>query len=152
MWPALWILGTNISTEGWPDCGEIDIMEMIGGDGRENTVHSTLHWGPYSNGDHPSFGQWYTLPSGTFSDDFHIITTEWTDDTVKTYCDGNLFYTINISADAMEAFHNQFFLIVNLAIGGDWPGLPDATTVFPQTFQIDYIRLYQKLDGQKTEK
>lgn len=146
IWPAFWLLGKNLDIEGWPDCGEIDIMEMIGGEGNDNTIHSTLHWGPYIDGGHPSYGQSYTLPSGIFADNFHIIETIWNEDSVATFCDGELFYIIDISAQDLEAFHNEFFMIINLAVGGNWPGSPDATTVFPQTFQIDYIRLYQTLD------
>lgn len=143
LWPALWMLGNSYSSVGWPDCGEIDIMEMIGGEGKDNTIHSTLHWGPLVDGGHPNYGQSYTLTEGIFADDFHIIETEWTENYVKTYCDGELFFTIDISASGLEAFHDPFFLIINLAVGGNWPGSPDATTVFPQNFQIDYIRLYQ---------
>jgi beta-glucanase (GH16 family) len=144
IWPAFWLLGTNLSEAGWPDCGEIDVMEMIGGGaGRDNTIYSTLHWGPVVNNGHPSYGLPYTLSSGIFADDFHTLVTEWTGSTINTYCDNNLFYTIDIAADGLEAFHNQFFFIINLAVGGNWPGNPDATTIFPQQFQIDYVRLYQ---------
>ncbi len=151
MWPAFWLLGQSIDTEGWPDCGEIDIMEMIGGEGRENTVHSTLHWGPYSDEGHPSAGKAYTLSTGFFSDEFHVIVTEWNESIIKTFCDGDLFFTIDISAHGMEAFHDQFYMIINLAVGGNWPGSPDETTEFPQTFQIDYVRLYQETNGQATK-
>jgi beta-glucanase (GH16 family) len=119
---------------------------MIGGEGNDNTIHSTLHWGPWVDGGHPNYGESYTLPSGIFADDFHIIETEWNESFVKTYCDGTLFYTIDISAQGLEAFHAPFFIIINLAVGGNWPGSPDATTIFPQEFQIDYIRLYQTED------
>ncbi len=146
IWPALWMLGDSYETIGWPECGEIDIMEMVGGEEGDNTVHSTLHWGEIINGGWPNYGLSYTLPSGIFADDFHIIETVWDEDFVITYCDGEEFYKIDIRSNGLAAFHEKFYMIINLAVGGNWPGSPDATTVFPQSFQIDYVRLYQTMD------
>lgn len=144
IWPAFWMLGNSISSVGWPDCGEIDIMEMIGGgDGRDNRVYSTLHWGPVTGGSHPSYGKSYTLSSGIFADEYHTFTTEWNATTLKTYCDDNLYYTIDLSPAGLDAFRAPFYIILNLAVGGDWPGSPNTSTVFPQSLKVDYVRVYQ---------
>lgn len=144
MWPAFWMLGESISSVGWPNCGEIDIMEMIGGGSNDSKVHFTLHWGPVTNGTHPYYGLSYTLPSGKFADDYHIFAVEWDDKTIRGYCDSTQYYVIDISKAGLEAFHNPFFIILNLAVGGNWPGNPDATTVFPQKLYVDYVRVYKK--------
>lgn len=140
IWPAFWMLGVNINSVGWPACGEIDIMEMIGGSGRENTTYTTLHWD--NNGNHADYGEGYTLSSGTFADDFHVFSVEWNAQQIKGYVDGNQFYSINITPAELSEFQNNFFVILNIAVGGNWPGYPDATTEFPQTMQIDYVRVY----------
>jgi beta-glucanase (GH16 family) len=144
IWPAFWMLGESISSVGWPNCGEIDIMEMIGGGTNDSKVHCTLHWGPMVNGNHPYYGLSYTLPSGKFADDYHIFAVEWDDKTIRGFCDNTQYYVIDISKAGLEAFHNPFFLIINLAVGGNWPGNPDATTVFPQKLYVDYVRVYKK--------
>ncbi len=142
IWPAFWMLGQNIDQVSWPNCGEMDIMEMVGGAG-DNTVHTTLHWGPVdASGNHPSYGLAYALSSGKFADAYHIFTLEWTPQTVTSYVDGNKYYTISISPAGLAAFQNNFFIIFNLAVGGSWPGNPDATTVFPQHLFVDYVRVY----------
>lgn len=143
IWPAFWLLGENIYDIGWPACGEIDIMEMIGGTNRDNTSHATLHWD--NNGNHASYGLPYTLSSGIFADEYHLFAVEWTPSTIKAYVDGNLFYTKAISEEELSEFHNDFFIILNLAVGGNWPGSPDASTVFPQTYEIDYVRVYKNI-------
>jgi beta-glucanase (GH16 family) len=134
MWPAFWMLGDNISTVGWPACGEIDIMEMIGGQGRENTAHGSAHWG----GDYTNT---YTLSSGTFADDYHIFDVVWTPTQIVWHVDGITYSTLDITS--LSAFQNKFFIILNLAVGGAWPGNPDNSTAFPQTMKVDYIRVYQ---------
>ncbi|MGC8824701.1 MAG: family 16 glycosylhydrolase [Bacteroidales bacterium] len=144
IWPAFWMLGESISSVGWSNCGEIDIMEMIGGGSNDSKVYFTLHWGPMTNGSHPSYGLSYTLPSGKFADDYHIFTVEWDDKTIRGYCDNTQYYVIDISKAGLEAFHNPFFIILNLAVGGNWPGNPDASTVFPQKLYVDYVRVYKK--------
>jgi beta-glucanase (GH16 family) len=149
IWPAFWMLGENISPVGWPSCGEIDIMEMVGGAAGDRTTYSTLHWGPVTGGSHPSNGSNYAMPSGRFADDFHIFTTEWDNKSLKTYFDGILYYSIDLTPASMAAFHKNFFIILNLAVGGNWPGAPDATTIFPQKYYIDYVRLYASILGEK---
>jgi beta-glucanase (GH16 family) len=140
IWPAFWMLGRNFSSVGWPKCGEIDIMEMIGGDGRENTVHGTVHWD--NNGSYASYGKSVSLPSGIFADDFHIFSIEWDAEKILWKLDGEQFNVINITGAELSEFHEEFFIILNLAVGGNWPGSPDSTTVFPQELQVDYVRVY----------
>jgi beta-glucanase (GH16 family) len=142
IWPACWMLGESLGTAGWPACGEIDIMEMIGGTAAgksDKTVYSTLHW---FDVEHKQYGTSYTLPSGRFADAYHTFSVEWNATTLKTYCDGIQYYVINLSPEVLSEFRQKFFIILNLAVGGNWPGAPDATTVFPQTLQVDYIRVY----------
>jgi len=140
LWPAFWMLGKDISSVGWPDCGEIDIMEMVGGDGGDNTCHCTLHWD--NNGEHASYGKSYTLPSGILADDFHIFTVEWDSQEIRGYIDGTQYYTADLTPQELSEFHQNFFIILNMAVGGDWPGPPNANTTFPQTMEVDYVRVY----------
>ena len=141
IWPAFWLLGINISDVGWPKCGEIDIMEMVGGgDGKDNVTHGTLHWD--DNG-HRYQGGSKKLNSGILNDDFHEFTINWDSEKVEWLFDGIPFYSLNISSEAMSEFHQHFFIILNLAVGGNWPGDPTAETKFPQTMQVDYVRVYQ---------
>lgn len=141
IWPAIWMLGESITTVGWPACGEIDIMEMIGGNGRENQVHGTLHWD--LNG-HVNAGGSYTLPSGTFADEYHVFTLIWDETHMRWYVNDRHFYTIDITPDHMTEFHEEFFFLFNVAVGGNWPGYPNETTVFPQQMKVDYIRVFQQ--------
>jgi len=142
LWPALWMLGSNIDQVGWPACGEIDIMEMVGGDatGRDNTSHGTIHWD--DNG-HSSYGDHYTLSSGIFNDKFHVFTIIWDSSSITWYVDDVQFVTADITPAALSEFHQNFFFIFNVAVGGNWPGSPDATTVFPQQMVVDYVRVFQ---------
>jgi len=141
LWPAFWMLGTNFNSVGWPACGEIDIMEMIGGSGRENTVYSTLHWD--NNGNHADYGEPYTLASGTFADSYHIFSVEWDAQSIRGFVDDTPYFVADITPAALSEFRENFFVILNLAVGGNWPGNPDATTEFPQTLKIDYVRVYK---------
>jgi len=146
IWPALWMLGNDITSVGWPKCGEIDIMEMIGGNGRENTVHGTLHWD--LNG-HVYAGGSYTLPSGTFGNEYHVFTILWDEEMIRWFVNDNPFYQIDITPDHMTEFHQEFFFIFNVAVGGNWPGNPNETTVFPQQMRVDYVRVFQKVNGEQ---
>lgn len=147
LWPALWMLGSNFRSAGWPACGEIDIMEMIGGNGRENTVHGTLHWqdpnGDPNNNNRATFGESYTQ-SSSFSDDFHVFSIVWKESTIEWLVDNNSFHVQSISDPNKSEFQNSFFFIVNVAVGGNWPGSPNASTEFPQQMMVDYIRVYQE--------
>ncbi len=140
IWPALWMLGDNITTVGWPKCGEIDIMEMIGGQGRDNQVHGTLHW---DNNGHTYTGGRYTLESGIFADEYHVFSIIWDEISIKWLVNDKQFHEINITPAHMTEFHDQFFFIFNVAVGGNWPGSPDETTVFPQQMRVDYIRVFE---------
>jgi hypothetical protein len=144
IWPALWMLGGNISSVGWPKCGEIDIMEMIGGaNNRDKTVYGTLHWDEGGNHACTCDKPGYTLPSGIFNDDFHVFKITWDQTDIKWFVDGTQFNQINITPSGLSEFHAKHFFIVNLAVGGNWPGSPDGTTTFPQQLIVDYIRVYQ---------
>ncbi len=139
VWPAFWMLGSDIGTVGWPTCGEIDVMENIG---REpNVVHGTLHGPGYSGGN--GIGTAYTLPAA-LADDFHVYSVEWRPGEVKWFIDGVQYFrvdTSNIPNGTHWAFDHPFFLLLNFAVGGGWPGSPDATTVFPQRLVVDYVRV-----------
>jgi beta-glucanase (GH16 family) len=141
IWPAIWLLGQNQTTVGWPKCGEIDIMEMVGGSGKENSSHGNAFWDNNGKQDNPGD---YVLPSGIFSDEFHVFTLIWDESNLKYYVDDNLFHTISITDVNKSEFHEPFFFILNVAVGGIWPGSPDATTVFPTAMNVDYIRVFQK--------
>lgn len=141
IWPALWMLGSNITSVGWPACGEIDIMEMIGGSGRENTVHGTLHW---DDDGHVYTGGSYQLQEGIFADEYHVFSIIWDENSVSWFVNDNKFHEIDITPSHMTEFHKKYFFIFNIAVGGNWPGSPDETTVFPQQMKVDYIRVFQE--------
>lgn len=108
IWPALWMLGENISSVSWPECGEIDIMEMIGGgDGRDNTTHGTIHWG--DNGDHASYGKGTSINEGILADEFHVYTILWDENKIKWLFDDVEFNQVDISSASMSEFHQNFF-------------------------------------------
>ncbi|HMJ11757.1 MAG TPA: glycoside hydrolase family 16 protein, partial [Polyangiaceae bacterium] len=144
IWPAFWTLGANIGSVGWPTCGEIDIMENIG---REpSIVHGTLHGPGYSGGN--PLGAAYTLPGGQkFADAFHVFAIEWERDVVRFYVDGQLYRTrtpADVPSGARWVYDHPFFMLLNVAVGGIWPGSPDSTTTFPQTMTVDYVRVYTR--------
>ena len=140
IWPALWMLGSNFATVGWPASGEIDIMEMIGGSGRESTVHGTVHW--ENDGQRAQFGGQTTLSSGTFHDEFHVFSIEWTASSITWLLDNQQFHVIDTTPAQLSEFRNRFFFIFNVAVGGNWPGSPDGSTTFPQHLIVDYVRVF----------
>ncbi|MBN1410411.1 MAG: glycoside hydrolase family 16 protein [Spirochaetales bacterium] len=144
IWPAFWMLGDNIGSVGWPACGEIDIMEMIGGgENRDDTVYSTLHWD--NGGSHASYGLSKELPDPDFFyEDYHYFEIEWDANNVRTRLDGIEFYVIDINPAGLSEFHSNFFIILNLAVGGNWPGYPNTSTLFPQFLIVDWVKVYQK--------
>jgi beta-glucanase (GH16 family) len=144
IWPAFWMLGDDIDTASWPNCGEIDIMENIG---REPAiVHGTLH-GPGYSGANGITGS-YSLPSPQkFSDDYHTFAVEWEPNVMRFYVDGLLYKTrtpADLPPGKTWVFNHPFFVILNVAVGGNFPGNPDATTVFPQLMKVDYVRVYKR--------
>ncbi|MBS1841975.1 MAG: glycoside hydrolase family 16 protein [Acidobacteria bacterium] len=145
MWPAFWMLGQDITTNGWPQCGEIDIMENIG---REPTiVHGSLH-GPSSASQTADETSSVSLPNNAnFAGDFHVYAVEWEPAQIRFYVDSNNYATFNKSdwpTNGTWVFGHPFFIILNVAVGGSWPGAPDATTQFPQQMLVDYVRVYTK--------
>ncbi len=141
IWPALWMLGANISQVGWPRCGEIDIMELIGHE--PNKVHGTLHWNGVNG--HLHQGGSTALASGDFSDAFHVFSIIWREDQISWYVDDRLYYSMSRAGfgEAVYPFNAKQFFLFNVAVGGNWPGYPDGTTVFPQRMFVDYIRVFQ---------
>ncbi len=142
LWPAFWMLGTNIDSVGWPTCGEVDIMENIG---REpSIVHGTAHGPGYSGGN--GIGGPYSLPGGAaLADDFHLYAVEWTTNQIKWFVDSEQYFVVtpaNLPNGTTWVFTRPQFVILNVAVGGGWPGSPDGTTTFPQRMTVDYIRVY----------
>jgi len=144
IWPAFWMLGDGIfEGTAWPACGEIDIMEMIGGGtGRDDVVHGTIHWSDAS-GNHAEYGGQKQLAEGIFADSFHLFSIEWNETTIRWFLDGVQYHVVDITPGHMSEFHRDFFILLNVAVGGNWPGYPDASTIFPQRLFVDYIRVYQ---------
>ncbi|MFK7776401.1 MAG: family 16 glycosylhydrolase [Saprospiraceae bacterium] len=143
IWPAIWMLGADIFTVSWPACGEIDMVELVGH--QPNKVHGTAHWGNQGN---PSTyqGNAYTLPVGSkFSDEFHVFSIIWENNSIKWLVDDQQYFTITDAnvTNTSYPFNDDFFFILNVAVGGNWPGSPDASTVFPQRMYVDYVRVFQ---------
>jgi beta-glucanase (GH16 family) len=142
IWPAFWMLGDNIDLVDWPDCGEIDIMENIGKE--PGMIHGTVH-GPGYEGDSP-FTAAYTLPGGVpFSDDYHVYAISWTPDSITFFVDEHAYYRTSVRelpGGTNWVFNHPFFLLLNVAVGGSWPGDPDQTSTFPQNMLVDYVRVY----------
>ncbi len=143
IWPAFWMLGVDIPEVGWPQCGEIDIMENIGRG--PATVHATIHGPGYSGSN--GIGQSYSLPDAQpFAGDYHVFAAEWSQNGIQFFVDGHLYHAVepaSLPQGAAWVFNHPFFLLLNVAVGGSWPGNPDATTSFPQKMLVDYVRVYQ---------
>jgi beta-glucanase (GH16 family) len=142
LWPAFWMLGADIGAVGWPACGEIDIMEHIG---REPlTVYGTLHGPGYSGAG--GIGASVSSADGRpFAAAFHVFSVEWEPDQIRWYVDGQRYQTrrpSDLPAGSRWVFDHPHFVLVNLAVGGSWPGPPDDTTEFPQELQVDWVRAY----------
>jgi beta-glucanase (GH16 family) len=139
IWPAFWLLGENIDTVGWPQCGEIDIMEYRG---QEPTLtNGTLHGPGYSAGN--SITKAYELENDRFDNDFHIFGIEWGPEYINFYVDDVLYNQLTPEDVTGEWVYDQpFFIIINMAVGGDFVGAPNESTVFPQTMYVDYVRVY----------
>lgn len=141
MWPAFWMLSTDEPYGGWPRSGEIDIMELVGKE--PDRSYGTIHYGnPFPN--NSSQGANFQLNSGTFSDAFHTFAIEWEAGVIRWYVDDFLFLT-KTTADVAPLtwpFNQRFHFLLNLAVGGNWPGNPNGSTTFPQTMEVDYVRVY----------
>lgn len=135
LWPAFWMLGSNITTVNWPQCGEIDVMEHINTD---SLIYGTIHW--YNNGNASYGSNMATSPSA-----YHVYDVEWTSTAITWHIDGVQYCTANISngINNTQAFQNPFFIILNLAVGGNWPGNTIDTTKLPASMYVDYVRVYQ---------
>lgn len=147
IWPAFWMLGANIDENGgdtpWPQSGEIDILEMYGS--RDNAVvEANIHYAGKS-GAHANMGAVGTrLEQGIFADNFHVFEIEWDADSIRWSVDGRQFASTPISSDEFSEFHEPFFILLNVAVGGESAGPVDDTTRFPQTMYVDWVRVYQE--------
>jgi beta-glucanase (GH16 family) len=141
-WSAFWMLGANIDAVSWPACGEVDIMENVGKEPK--LVHGSMHGPGYAGGG--ALTHEYALPSGVaFAADYHLYAVEWDAKGARFYVDDALYETRapeDAPSGATWAYDHPFYLLLNLAVGGTWPGDPDATTEFPATMKIDYVRAY----------
>jgi len=141
LWPAFWMLGQNIDTVHWPNCGEIDILEMAGS--TPNTISGSAHGPGYSGNN--AFTKKFTLGSGNFSDDYHVFAFEWTADAMRWLVDEQEFHVRTKAAveagGATWVFNQPMFIILNLAVGGFFDGDPDANTKFPAQMLVDYVKI-----------
>ncbi len=146
LWPAFWMMGDDRPQVGWPGCGEIDIVEVIG---REPaTAHATVHGARFhgTTGIHRA----YTLPHGTLADAPHVFAIEWEPAVIRWYLDDVLYQTVtpaDLPVPAEWPFDKPFFVLLNLAVGGSWPGDPDAGTRFPAQLRVDWVRVYRRPGG-----
>jgi beta-glucanase (GH16 family) len=138
IWPAFWMLGGNIENVSWPNCGEIDIMEHVN---NEPMMHGTVHW--FNNG-HSYEGSSYS----TDVTDYHIYGIIWDETKIQFFVDGNFYneFVYSNGNNSGSVFQNPYFFLLNVAVGGNWPGYPDGTTIFPATMEVDYIRVFQQLE------
>jgi beta-glucanase (GH16 family) len=149
LWPAFWMLPTDWVYGGWAASGEIDIMELLGQE--PSRVYGTLHYGgAWPNNTHT--GDSYVLPGGgSFADDFHVFAIEWEEGAIRWYVDGQLYETQTdwySTAGAYPApFNQRFHILLNVAVGGDWPGAPNGSTTFPQRMSVDWVRVHERCDG-----
>ena len=145
-WPAFWMLGENITSVSWPACGEIDIMEHIN---TSNEIHGTIHWQ-----DHNFQYAHYGIGTSINMSGYHTYSVEWDDKFIKWFIDGVQFHIVNIEngVNGTSEFHNDFFILLNMAIGGNWPGFSVDATAFPAKMYVDYVRVYQDGISVNTEK
>ncbi len=140
LWPAFWMLSTNEPYGSWPQSGEIDIMELIGSE--PQTCHGTIHFGQLPNNRSSTAN--YGLTEGTFHDEFHTFAIEWDRTVIRWFVDDYLYSTkiSTVTGGSRWPFDHDFHMLLNVAVGGNWPGSPNANTVFPQTMEVDYVRVY----------
>ena len=144
LWPAFWMLGNSITQVGWPKCGEIDIMEHIN---TTTVVNGTIHW---DNNGHAQYGG--TTPCDVTA--YHVYAIEWNANSIVWFVDSQAYWVANIAnnVNSTDEFHAPFFVLLNFALGGNWPGNPDVTTSFPDTVFVDYVRVYQLSTGVTPQK
>jgi len=146
IWPAFWMLGANIDENGgdtpWPQSGEIDILELYGSKD-DGVVEANLHYADSSDSQAMMGAVPFKLEKGKFADAFHIFELEWDEKEVKWLVDGNEYASKSIESDEFSEFHKEFFILLNVAVGGTWAGRPDNTTTFPQHMYVDWVRVYQ---------
>ncbi len=137
LWPAFWMLGSDISSVGWPACGEIDVMEHIN---NEPDVHGTIHWQD-NNGNYANYGG----HTAVNINNYHVYSIEWNENTIKWFVDGNQYHEVNISngINGTSEFQNEYFLLLNLAVGGNWPGFSIDDSKMPARMAVDYVRVYK---------
>ncbi len=141
LWPAFWLLGANLDRVGWPQAGEIDVMEYRGQE--PSIVHGSLHGPGYSAGN--AFTRRFVLDNGRFDAGFHDFTVEWDEDQIKWKVDGQLYHEIKRSyVPGKWVFDQPFYIILNVAVGGGYVGPPDGSTTFPQTMVVDWVRVYRR--------
>ena len=147
IWPAFWLLGDDHETIHWPNCGEIDILETIGA---SDTMYSTLH-GPGYSGD-KGISQKFPLPAGESVATFHLYAVEWSPNDIKFFFDNHLVVhrtSSDLPPNTKWVYDHPFYILLNFAVGGNWPGSPDDTTVFPKQMLVDYVRVYKPNGAQK---
>lgn len=141
IWPAFWMLGESVTTEGWPQCGEIDIMELRGQ--QPHLINGTIHGPGYSGGN--PITKVFALNNGRFDTDYHIFAVEWDADKMDFFVDDFLYQRIERADVPGEWVYDQpFFMIFNIAVGGNYVGFPTDGTPFPQRMIIDYVRVYKQ--------
>lgn len=142
LWPAFWMLGNDLGTVGWPHNGEIDIMENVGFE--PTVIHGTVH-GPGYSGANGIGGAKQLSSNERYADDFHTFAIEWEAEEIRWYMDGEMYFKLTPDdVPGQWVYDHDFFLLLNIAVGGLWPGYPDETTTFPQTMLVDYVRIYQR--------
>ena len=142
-WPAFWLLGSNLDEVGWPQCGEIDVMEAWGQ--QPAWIGGALHGPGYSGG--ASLSQSYFDSNRSFDTDFHVVGIDWDQDQISWWVDGNVYHSVSrgsLKSHQQWVYDQPFFLLLNLAVGGNYVGSPNADTVFPAEYLVDYIRVYQR--------
>jgi beta-glucanase (GH16 family) len=145
-WPAIWTLGTNIGTVGWPSCGEIDIMEFVGFE--PGIIHANIHTRKYNHAINTGRGDKISIPDA--SQAFHVYAAEWDAQKMDFFVDARKYFTYRNEGTGLDAwpYDKDQYVILNMAIGGDWGGQKGIDDrIFPQRFEIDYVRVYQKSDG-----
>lgn len=157
IWPAFWTLGASFKGDdqpvsGWPECGEIDVVELIGGGrGRDDRIHHHIHWEKKPHG-HADWGGDFDPPGGNLQSEFHTYAIEWDQFQIRAYIDGIYWFASDITINDTSEFHQPHFLLLNIAVGGQWPGNPDESTVFPQKMYVDWVRWYEWAGGPRSPK